>query len=139
MGGAGTTTTRGGRDSAQAQSPSAPLAQSVRFHCQDLSSLNDRFCNEQRHRPAEPTRESDALLHRPNVPRLQRRGEYAEPDERECHNVAAEHPLLVLLVEMTTDREERKSRRRQPCRGEAHESGAEDPATIGMECQIVRS
>ena len=45
----------------------------------------------------------------------------------------------MLFVEMAPDREERKSRRRQPCRGEAHESGAEDPAAIGMECQVVRS
>jgi len=81
----------------------------------------------------------ELFLQRPNAGGLGDTCEYPKRDERKGHNVAANHPFLVLMDQAATNGDERQPCRHNPGNRQSGEAGAEDPAKVGVGGQIERS
>jgi hypothetical protein len=85
----------------------------------DLPALQDRLGAEQPRRPAEPAGG--------DVRRLQGPDQQSERHERERHDVAADHPLLVLEHQPSADGSQRQTRCDEPGDSKPCQPHAEDP------------
>ena len=78
-----------------------------------VSGLNHKFCNEKRHRPRGPRHDADSCQYR-NTGTNQRDLTDSKRHEGERDDVAADHPLTVLIDEASPDRNECKASRGNP-------------------------
>src|SRR4029450_10419003 len=84
------------------------------MRAKNSSSLQNGLDDQERYRPTEPAAHRKLLLERADLCRLQHRPHRAKRDECKRHDVAANHPLPVLLDEAAPDGDDCERRRHNP-------------------------
>jgi hypothetical protein len=91
---------------------------------EDSPALQHQLGHQQRHRPAEPAGDPKLLAWCANVGGIEDAPQRAEGDEGERHDVAANHPVLVLRYQPATNRGDGHRCRRDPGNAQSRDPGA---------------